>query len=364
MRPSNALLLVQLPPPIHGASSINARVAAILSAPDELNKITNKAIRLNYATNFQEMQASGIKKAIYTIRLLRLIVGEYLKNRPEITYIAFSPFGLGFYRDVFLVGLARLFFSTPYLHLHGTGLSRKCSTLKSVLLKWMLRKSKLILISPSLYQDVADFVPQGNVVVIENCVDDPGAPQKKNGLDEVNILYLANLDERKGVKIAIEAFEKIKSHTPDAKLFIAGADTSLLTKNSLQAYIVSNHSAIQNDINIIGPVYGDEKHKLFSSSDVFLYPSGHDAAPLVVLEALSYGIPVICSAQGALPDMVMHGRNGFVSHKNTADEYSSLFKQCLSDIEKLSMAARRSYIERYSPQLFEKRIKDLFLSGS
>lgn len=359
MKTTNVISLIQLPPPIHGASIINNRVNSILCKSELIN---NKSFRLNYAKNFEEMRSSGLIKSKYTIKLLRSILLEYLKNRPQITYIAFSPFGFGFYRDLFFVSLARLFSSKPYLHLHGTGLSTCTSKIKLFTLRWMFAKSKIIIISPGLHKDVASFTQKSNIITIENCVDDPGEYTKERS-DTVKILYLANLDERKGVKTAISAFAKIKELGHDAQLIIAGSDTSLLTKASLQEYINSKYPSLREWIKLIGPVYGKEKHELFMASDVFLYPSRHDAAPLVVLEALSYGIPVICSSQGALPDMIKHGENGFISANNAIEEYAYFFQSCISHMNEISALARKTYLEKYSPSSFEEKIKELFLTG-
>lgn len=360
MKKIKTISLIQLPPPIHGASITNKRVDSILSRTES---ISNKSFRLNYAKSFEEMHCSPLKKAKYTAKLLISVVLEYIKSKPRITYIAFSPFGPGFYRDFFFVALARAFSSKPFLHLHGTGLSKNKSKIKKQLLRWMFKDSKLIIISPSLHSDVADFAPPSNTATIENCVDDPGTLEKAR-TQNIKILYLANLDERKGVKTAISAFSLIKENYSKAQLIIAGSDTSLLTKESLKEFINTHHPEISQDIHLLGPVYGEDKNKLFISADIFLYPSQHDAAPLVVLEALSYGIPVICSSQGALPDMIKHGENGFISHSNSISEYEFFFRACVNDIERLSASARKTYLDNYSPSTFERKITSLFLTGS
>jgi len=360
MKKLSVLLLIQLPPPIHGAAIINERVNSILNNSE---KITNKAFKLNYANNFKEMHAPLLWKIVYTATLVYRILIEYLNNRPQITYIAFSPFGLGFYRDLCFVGLAKLFASKAYLHLHGTGLASTRSGIKSAMLKWMLRQSKLILISPSLYQDISKFTKKSNVTIIENCVDDPGI-HKRERQDCIKILYMANLDERKGVKKAIEAFSELKGKGLNGRLVIAGADTAFLTRESLQNYINDQYPEIKEDIQLFGPAYGNDKHNLFASSDIFLYPTQHDAAPLVVLEALSHGLPVVCSAQGALPDMIYHGENGFISPSNSAKEYCSLLEASATDIDRLSISARNSYLEKYTPSSFRNKIEELFCAST
>lgn len=354
-------LLVQLPPPIHGAALINQRVCDIAERSSELK---NTIYRLNYAQNFEQMHAPASTKLAYTIRLLATIISGHFKNKPAITYLAFSPFGAGFYRDFLLVVLALIFRSRPYLHLHGTGLSKNSPAIKALLLKWMLTKSTLIVISESLLADLSQYLGKGKVVTVDNCVDDPGPVVRDQNEDVVRVLYLANLDERKGVKIAIEAFSRLIVPGKRFELLVAGSDTARLSRENLQSFIDEKYPQLKSCISLPGPVYGKEKADFFKSGDLFLYPSQHDAAPLVVLEALSYGLPVVCSNQGALPDMIQDGVNGYVSKSNKPSEYVELMLNCQSDLHTLSKRARESYLAKYTPDVFEQKILDLFLNGA
>lgn len=352
-------LLVQLPPPIHGASVINTRVDNLVSSN---SSFSSRTFKLNYATNFEEMHAPFLVKFKYSFGLIFSLIGSYIKLKPRVTYISFSPFGFGFYRDVFFVSLAKIFNSRTVLHLHGTGLAKTTGVFKAKLLQWIFKKSKLIIISQSLAEDVSAFIESSNVVVIDNSVDDPGLIEKSTS-DGLNILYLANLDVRKGVKIAIEAFSQLHQKLPGSRLTIAGSDTSLLTRDNLQHYINDTFPAVANAIELIGPVYGAKKDLAFRQSDLFIYPSMHDAAPLVVLEALSYGLPVICSAQGALPDMITSGENGYICGSNSASEYAQLIMSCLTAVPEMSTRARNSYLQRYSPSVFDANIIKVLLEG-
>lgn len=356
----HSVSLVQLPPPVHGAAIMNKRVVSIL---ENIEGVKNKTIRLNYAEGFEEMHCSFWRKVIYAILVFAKLLKEYLLRRPFMTYIAFSPFGFGFYRDFFFVILAKFFSSSPYLHLHGTGLANSFSKNKKTLFRIMLKYSKIILISPSLCDDIKCIAERSSAVVVENCVDDPGEYLKETS-STIRILYLANLDERKGVKKIIDILEKIVEKGYPVNLVIAGSDTVYMTKLELEKFIFEDHPSVFEYVEIVGPVYGEKKRKIFLQSDIFLYPTTHDAAPLVVLEALSYGLPVICSDQGALPDMISHGKNGFISENNSIDQYVKLFISCAKKLSKISSFARQTYLEKYSPWVFEENIKKIFVEGN
>lgn len=354
------LALVQLPPPIHGASEMNKRVVNILSESPEVKV---ELVRLNYARSFHEMHDSDFKKIIYSAKATFRFLIQLFASRPHITYIAFSPFGSGFYRDLVFVVMTKLFGSKPYLHLHGTGLSSSSSRLKKSLLKLMFNGAKLIIISESLRPDIAEFSHKADVTVIDNCVDDFHLASNRQPMDRLRVLYLANLDERKGVKKSVEIFSEIRKFYKNVDLTIAGADTFFLTQKSLREYIDNRYPELAEFVDIVGPVYGAQKHELFCKSDIFLYPTSHDAAPLVILEALSHGLPVVCSSQGALPDMVCHGRDGFICNSNRATDYANFFNLVAKDLSLFSNHARNSYLERYSPIQFEKMIKKEFFGN-
>jgi len=67
-------LLVQLPPPIHGAALVNQRVCDIAERTSELK---NTIYRLNYAQNFKQMHAPAGAKLSYTIRLLMAVIAVF-----------------------------------------------------------------------------------------------------------------------------------------------------------------------------------------------------------------------------------------------------------------------------------------------
>jgi glycosyltransferase involved in cell wall biosynthesis len=74
----------------------------------------------------------------------------------------------------------------------------------------------------------------------------------------------------------------------------------------------------------------------FHAADVLVFPSAYEAYPLVVLEALAHGVPVVATAVGSVPDLVRDGVNGFVVPPESAAvrerllELYSLPRACFS----------------------------------
>jgi glycosyltransferase involved in cell wall biosynthesis len=67
------------------------------------------------------------------------------------------------------------------------------------------------------------------------------------------------------------------------------------------------------DLVLTGPLYGAELSRAYASADLFAFPSHVDAGPMVIVEAMASGLPVVVSEQGGAKDPVVHGETGFVA---------------------------------------------------
>lgn len=350
------LALVQLPPPIHGASLMNQRIVDITNTSSSLS---THVLRLNYAYDFKSMHDPVHKKLIYTLKTYLSFLYRLVFCRPDFVYIAFSPFGLGFYRDFMLSMISKLFGCKVKLHLHGTGLSSTKSKVKTRLLRGMFSSCDLILLSESLYADVAEFIEFEKVTFISNAVETPNINERKKS-DAVSFLYMANLDARKGVFKALDVFSEFSKSGARATLKIVGAGTVFLSESDLAKHISDDYPDISERVHILGALYGEDKERAFVESDIFLYPTDHDAAPLVVLEALSYALPVVCSNQGALRDMFDNGVGGFVIGSFNVNSYVDAISIILSDYEQFSNSARHTHLKKHSISTLTSKVKELF----
>ncbi|MCE5207429.1 MAG: glycosyltransferase [Chloroflexi bacterium] len=108
--------------------------------------------------------------------------------------------------------------------------------------------------------------------------------------DKRIILFLSRITPKKGLLILLEAMARIRSRMSDWLLIIAGSDefghlkevTALVRKLNLDDFVI-----------FAGPLFGLEKRNAFAASEVFILPSYSEGAPMVVLDALAAGVPVI-----------------------------------------------------------------------
>ena len=87
-----------------------------------------------------------------------------------------------------------------------------------------------------------------------------------------------------------------------------------------------------------------------ASADLFLLPSAQESFGLAALEAMSYGVPVIASDVGGLPELIEHGKTGYLAPVGDVQQMAAYAVQILSDREayhKMSEAAQKCACEKF-----------------
>jgi glycosyltransferase involved in cell wall biosynthesis len=119
------------------------------------------------------------------------------------------------------------------------------------------------------------------------------------------LLFLSRIEERKGVFVAIKAFNILKEKYSYLKMLIVGEGSALEGAKKF-AY----NSKI-NDLKFTGYVNEDNFSEQFIKSDLYLFPTNAgEGMPSSVLEAMAFGLPIITRPVGGLCDFFENGKMG------------------------------------------------------
>lgn len=104
------------------------------------------------------------------------------------------------------------------------------------------------------------------------------------------IMFLSRIHQKKGIEFLINAWERLKAKYPEWNVLIVGnGDDSYI--NELKGMII--HKGMQNCVEIIPPVFGEAKHRLYCESSLFVLPTYSENFGMVIAEAMSCGVPCI-----------------------------------------------------------------------
>jgi len=129
-----------------------------------------------------------------------------------------------------------------------------------------------------------------NITVIPNCVRVDEIKMKESWERKKNILFLSRVHVKKGVNFLIEAVSQLKTELEGYTITIAGPgeDEYIHGLRQLAAQL-----GVADMFRFIGPVFGEEKWKLYQDADLFVLPTHSENFGIVVAEALASGTPVI-----------------------------------------------------------------------
>lgn len=151
-----------------------------------------------------------------------------------------------------------------------------------------------VVVSNNLKEFYENKIGKTKCIYIPNVIDN--LPDKRSKLNNKNIITIGRLSPEKGQKDLIDVFKMVNKELPKTKLFIVG-DGPL--KKELENY--TKELKLTDKIIFTGFLGNKEKEKYILDSSIFILPSYTESFGLVLIEAMSYGLPCIAfdSSDGA-----------------------------------------------------------------
>lgn len=311
------LFVTPLPPPVHGSSMVSK---SILESELVNHEFDVDSVNISTSRKMSEIGKFPISKLWRYAMGVMTMLWKLLTQRYDLIYLAITVNGIGFIKDFPYIVLARIFCKRIVIHQHNKGMApfaRK--RVFGAMLRYAYKNAKVILLSERLYADISEVVSREQVMVC------PNGLQLQEVLDAedvrrndspqpspVHLLYLSNLIESKGVYALLDACRILKDRGYDFTCSFIGGESKQITQ-ALFAQAVTMRQ-LEAQITYYGPKYGSDKEVFWQSADVFVFPTFYynECFPLVVLEAMQHGVPVVTTDEGGIPDMVTDGETGFL----------------------------------------------------
>jgi len=322
MRP-NLLVIGPKPPPLHGVSYLTE---CILKSEYLQARYSIRYIEQAFSSNLSEMGRLSLSKVSHLVNILFKELW-CLAGGVGAIYLPLGLTALALIRDVVLVLPGILFRVPVVVCVGGQGLSRLVSQLPILgrIAAIVLSRSYLIAPSEAVFAEVRKTLPRAKVVMLPHGIAGIGCVGRKPQPRTKNAFFLSNLLVQKGVLDLVRAIPLVLDRVPDATFTIAGGpgDTEALeaVKSVCEDY---------ECVTYLGAVYGVDREPLFADASIFVFPTHREGFGLVVVEAMSAGLPVVGTRVGGLIDLVKHGTTGLLvpahDHVALADRIVALLR--------------------------------------
>ena len=228
-------------------------------------------------------------------------------------------------RKIPFVFLTKLYRKKLIVHLHFPGAETTLYDKRlSPRYKWCMQKADVVIALSYTWKRLIEETYQiNNIRVIYN-----PCPQVKRDLankKDKYILYAGTVDHRKGYDDMIKAFGKVHKQCPGWRLVFAGNGEIEKGKQ------LAEENGVADKCIFLGWVTGHDKEKAFQKASAYCLSSYAEGFPMGVLDAWAYGLPVITTPVGGLPDILQDGVNALVNEPGDIDGLACNFVKITND---------------------------------
>lgn len=365
MKPK-VLFFFQLPPPVHGASVVNKNI----KDSEYINsRIEARYVNISPAKEISDLGKLSLKKVWLTFSILFKGIVQFFKFSPQLVYLTLTPHGAGFWKDSLLLTIVKLFNANVTVHMHGKGIADVVNS--SLFLKFVYRfvfkGVNVIHLSESLFDDVKPVIDSNKkFFVVNNGVKSYHVDEKHHG-NVVNFVYLSNFVPTKGADTFVAAINLID--TKYKEKFSVKMIGKVSEKDFYQKLVADVSENFTSNVEFVGPLYGDDKVAALSQGNVFVLPTRYknECFPLSILEAMDFGLPILSTFEGAIPDIVDDGTNGWLFDASNAADLARRMMMYMDNPELIKQHgnnARVKFDERYRLEIFEKNFVEVILEAS
>lgn len=160
-------------------------------------------------------------------------------------------------------------------------------------------------------------------------------------------LFVGQVIPRKGIHLLLQACLLLQKQNCDYTLLIVGDGEQ---RNELEEFIGQHN--LQNCVKWLGWVDYGVLSTYFQMADVFVFPTLEDTWGMVVLEAMAFGKPILCSKWAGASEMVVEGENGYVFDPHHPEDLAKLMKHFIENpsISAAMGSQSKQLISQHTPE--------------
>lgn len=299
------------PPPVHGMAVATALLAARLGARFDVRRFDIAATAHSGVAALDLL----LRMILATVTLARYSF-SLLHRRPRCVVVALSA-GFAKLFDLIAIAIALTFGRTVYVTHHSFAvIDGRTRQRLLALCQPMLRRCGHIVLCDAMRSALltAWQLPPDQVVVLSNAAlvnesisttaDAHEAIEPER--EEIRLGFIANLCADKGLWTFLDVVDRLKNEGCAVSALIAGP---VEPPDSALEQALRDRLSRMSGVAWLGAVHGDRRAAFYQSVDLLVFPTVylHESEPLVILEALAHGVPVVTTRRGCIASALADG---------------------------------------------------------
>lgn len=177
--------------------------------------------------------------------------------------------------------------------------------------------------------------------------------------DEKIIISVGGLRPIKGVKYLIEAMKFITDNNENISLMIVGDGKEKEYLGSLVKEL-----ELEQYVTFVGKIPNEKVPEYMAVSDVFVLPSLSEGFPVVNLEAMASGLPIVATKVGGVPEIIKDGKNGFLVESKNPERIAERILLLLKndELRERMSRANKKEVEKYTWESVVGRLEEVYLN--
>jgi glycosyltransferase involved in cell wall biosynthesis len=171
------------------------------------------------------------------------------------------------------------------------------------------------------------------------------------------LFFLSRISPKKGLLMLVEAINTIQNYFGAWQLIIAGID-EFNHKKDVESLI--NKLNLEDRIKIIGPLFDQAKADAFAAAELFILPSYSEGSPMVVLDSLAAGVPVITTKASTWSELTEYNCGWWtdISTPSIAIALRDAVTMSVEDLQQMGKQGKKLIAAKYTwTQLAQKSIR-------
>ncbi len=326
-----------------------------------------KKIKINYSDSLEELGKINLKKFFGFFIVFFRLIPELIFFRPHVVYFELASRGFAFYRDSVYVIICKLFRKNILFHFQAKGIiTLKKNSLSRNYAKFIFKNTSAILLSSLLYYDVEGFIPKKNIFIVPNAIKEELTEEefdnilkKRKQNKKTNLLFLSNMIESKGPLEVLKICKALKDRKIKFVCNFVGAFSE--EKFKKRFFRELKNLELEKECLYLGPKYGKEKFEILEGTNYLVFPTSYDneVFPLVILEALMYGVPVLSYDNAAIREVISKDHLGFVAKQEDYAALTQELKKRILQKDENSTKVRQEFKNKYVLAKSAKKLMEI-----